>query len=72
MGKVFTSVLNDRLNYFMESKNILKPNQKEFRENYNTSDHIFVLSSLIEYYKAKKEKLYNPFIDFQNAFHQVW
>ena len=44
---LFTSVLNARLNKFIE-KNILEENQAGLRNGYSTTDHVFVLHSLIE------------------------
>ena len=71
-GKLFTSVLNIRLQTFLEEYNILEENQAGFRAGYSTTDHIFVLHSLIELLKTKKMKLYCSFIDFSKAFDSVW
>ena len=71
-GKLFTSVLNIRLQIFLEEYNILEENQAGFRAGYSTTDHIFVLHSLIELLKTKKMKLYCSFIDFSKAFDSVW
>lgn len=42
-GKLFTSVLNERLSTFIESFSILHNNQSGFRKNYSTTDHLFIL-----------------------------
>ena len=47
-GTVFTSVLNSRLLHFFDSNKIIMENQAGLRKSYATSDHIFVLNSLIE------------------------
>ena len=52
--------------------NILEENQAGFRSGYSTTDHIFVLQSLIELLKVKKMKLFCSFIDFSKAFDSVW
>ena len=57
-GKLFTAVLNLRLNKFLDHHNIPEENQAGFRPGYSTSDHIFVLHALIEILKSKKEKLF--------------
>ena len=49
-GKLFTSVLNDRLNQNLENMNILNEEQAGFRKNYSTNDHIFNLKCLIDLY----------------------
>ena len=56
LGKLFTAVLNDRLNAFLADNNILLENQAGFRKHYSTTDHIFVLQSLFELLKLKKKR----------------
>ena len=72
LGKLFTSIINERLNLFLNENNILLENQAGFRKNYSTNDHIFVLYSLIEILKQQKKKLYCAFVDFSKAFDSVW
>lgn len=72
MGKLFTSVLNNRLNDFLEVNYILNENQCGFRSGYSTCDNIFILHAIIEYLRVRKLKLYCAFIDFQKAFDSVW
>ncbi|MES9879996.1 MAG: reverse transcriptase family protein, partial [Sedimenticola sp.] len=71
-GKLFTAILNVRLNSFLEHEEILNENQAGFRKNYSTSDHIFVLYALIDILKSRKQKLFCTFIDFSKAFDSVW
>ena len=47
-GKLFTPILNARLNKFLDAHNILEENQAGFRAGYSTMDHIFVLHALTE------------------------
>ena len=72
MGKLFTLILNDRLTSFSEERNILKPNQIGFRKGYRTSDHVFVLNSMINSYIRKGKKIYGCFVDFSKAYDSVW
>ena len=67
-GKLFTSVLNSRITDYLETNNILGQEQAGFRSGYSTTDHIFVLHSLIQLYQSKKKKLYCAFIDYRKAF----
>lgn len=72
LGKVFTAVLNRRLTLFLDNNETLLENQAGFRKNYSTTDHIFVLNSLIEILKASKQKLFCAFVDFSQAFDSIW
>ena len=71
-GKLFTSVLNIRLNNYLKSYDLLKENQAGFRQGYSTNDHIFALHALIELLKIQKKKLFCSFVDFSKAFDSVW
>lgn len=71
-GKLFTSVLNARLNKFIEQEHILEENQAGFRKGYSTTDHVFVLHSRIEIMKNSNKNLFCCFIDFSQAFDSVW
>jgi hypothetical protein len=41
LGKLFTAILNARLNDYTEEFMILKENQSGFRQSYSTLDNIF-------------------------------
>ena len=70
-GKLFTAVLNQRLNNYLESTGILIEEQAGFRKHYSTADHIFSLKMLIDFYLYKKKRLYCAFIDYRKAFDSV-
>lgn len=70
-GKLFTAVLNNRLNKYLENMNILCEEQAGFRKDYSTIDHIFNLKCLIDLYLFRGRKLYCAFIDYKKAFDSV-
>ena len=70
--KLFTSILNARLNKFLDAHIIIEKNQAGFRTCYSTMGHIFVLHALTEIAKTQKKKLLSLFIDFSKAFDLVW
>lgn len=72
LGKLFTSVLNSRLNEFSNELSLISENQAGFRKGYSTTDNIFVLHTLISLYLSSGKKLYCTFIDFRKAFDTVW
>ena len=75
LGKLFCHVLNNRINSELESKSFLKQEQAGFRKNHRTSDHIFILRTIIDKYVLKSKngsKLFACFIDLKKAFDTVW
>ena len=72
MGKLFTAILNTRLNTFLEVSSMLNETQCGLRASYSTTDNIFVIHALIECLRVHKLKLYCAFIDFTKAFDNVW
>ena len=72
MGKLFSSILLDRM---LEFKNTYCPDPKEqlgFSKGAQTNDHILTLKTLVDKYtKKKKVKLYACFVDLRKAFDTV-
>ena len=68
-GKLFTSVLNSRLN--LESMSLLCEEQAGFRKKYGTTDHIFNLKCIIDLYLFRGRNLFCAFIDYKKAFDSV-
>ena len=72
LGKLFTSILNTRLSNYAEKYEIICHNQAGFRRGLSTSDNLFILQSLFEISKSCKNKLFCAFVDFKQAFDNVW
>lgn len=69
IGKVFNSILNTRLENYLSDNNIIHETQIGFRRKSRTSDHMFILRTLIDKtVKGDKKKLYACFVDFTKAF----
>ena len=58
VGKLFTSILNTRLNEWAEQYQVYVEAQSGFRKGMSTVDNIYVLHSLITYSINEKKKLY--------------
>ena len=71
LGKLFTSVLNNRLVKFTNKYDTINQNQAGFRKNFSTSDHIFTLYYLTNLFKSQKKKLFVGFIDFSRCFDTI-
>ena len=50
LGKLFTSLLQKRLTDYLEINKLITFNQGGFRSGYRTTDHIFILKTLINKY----------------------
>ena len=72
LGKFFALIINDRLTKYLDEPNIIHNNQIGFRKGYRTSDHVFVLKSLIDLYTKSDKKVYACFVDFQKAYDTIW
>ena len=56
IGKLFTAVLNDRLNTYLEEFYLLNENQAGFRRNNSTTDLIFTLHCIMICLEPKRKK----------------
>ena len=73
LGKLFTSILNERLFNFLIKHKLLNKWQAGFIPDHRTSDQTFILKSLVhKYIHQSKKKLYVCFVDFRKAFDLVW
>ena len=71
VGKLFTSILNNRLNEFLNVYRVLNENQAGFREMYSTTHHIFTLKCLIDLRKFRKRKLFCAYVDYERVFDKI-
>lgn len=72
IGKLFTKVLNNRLEEFLAKNKIIAEEQIGFTKGKRPTDHLFVLKSLIDQHTVKGSKpLYTCFVDFRRAFDTV-
>jgi len=69
VAKVFNTILNKRLDKYLSDNDIIHETQIAFQKNSRTSDHMFILRTLIDNtVSRKKKKLYTCFVDFRKAF----
>ena len=71
LGKLFTRILNNRLNQWTEDYGIYIEAQAGFRKHMSTVDNVFVLNGLITHSINTNEYLYCCFVDFTKAFDYV-
>ena len=71
-SKIFTGVLNNRLNKWAENNDVLSDSQFGFRKGRSTTDAIFVLNAIIQKMLNEKGRLFCAFIDLKKAFDSVY
>lgn len=70
-GKLFTRILNNRLNEWADTYHVYIEAQAGFRRQMGTIDNVFVLHGLIKHFINEGKRLYAAFIDFTKAFDYV-
>ena len=71
-SKLFSFILLKRLIEFIDIKKLISPGQIGFMKGKGTSDHIFLLQTIVEkVVKKNKKKIYTAFIDFKKAYDTV-
>ena len=68
LGKLFTSVINERLYNYLTHANLLGNEQAGFRAKHSTLDHIFALQVLSNFYIKNNKQLFCAFVDYSKAF----
>ena len=68
LAKLFTMIINKRLNLWAEVNAVLTEVQFGFRKDKSTTDCLFILHGLIEHSLGKSETLYCSFVDLTRAF----
>ena len=56
VGKLFTSIVNSRLNKYAEEHNVISDSQTGFRKGFSTADNLYVINSLTEILKSNSKK----------------
>ena len=71
--KLMCSMINNRLQTYVDKNGMLNKNQIGFRKHSRTSDHLLTVKSLVKkYVTVGKKKLYACFVDLKKAFDSVW
>ncbi len=76
-AKLYATVLDARITRWAEASGVRAVGQAGFRENYRTTDHIFILRHLVDKYRAPHRQggcatpLYTCFVDLKQAFDSV-
>ncbi len=72
LSKVFISIMHERLYSFLQVNSIMCREQIGFIKKARTSDHLFVLKTIIDKLKKSNKRLYACFVDLKKAFDTIW
>lgn len=70
-AKLYGGILHDRISAFTETAGTRSAGQAGFRQGFGCSDHTMTLRTIIERQRARGQRLYACFVDFQQAFDRV-
>ncbi len=68
---MYSGILNNRLNSYLEFHEVLLDEQSGFRKNRACIDHIFVLSSVVRARLQESKNMFACFVDFKKAFEWI-
>ena len=69
--KLYASIINSRLEQFVEERMILPDTQNGFRKMRSTVDNIYILNHIVNVKLAAGKKIWAFFVDFKAAFDSV-
>ena len=72
LWKLFAIVIFNRLEILIKNTHPISPNQVRFKKGHRTSDHIFILNTIVKrFMRVEKRKLFVAFIDFRKAYDKI-
>lgn len=71
VGKVYTSVLNERVTKWCEKHGVLSEEQAGFRPGRSTVDHIFSVAEVIRLRRSRKKETHCCFLDIKKAYDSI-
>lgn len=72
LSKILQKMVNKRLTWVLESKNIIHNSQNGFRSNRSTTDSIINLTEEIQKAFKRKQELIAVFLDIEKAYDTTW
>ena len=72
MVKTMDRIVNERLKWYLETEDLLAPDQAEFRQFRSTADQVTYLSQEIEDAFQEQKLVLASWVDLQKAFDKVW
>ena len=70
--KIFETMINNRLKWYLEKNKIINIKQSGFRNHHSTTDHLLTLTDIINKAMATQQTVNTIFLDITKAFDMVW
>ena len=70
-GKLFTSILNDRLTTYISLNEMMSEAKAGFRKGYSTTDQIFTVKCTVELFVCQGRRLFCTFVDYSKTFDSI-
>ena len=71
MSKLFTALLHKRLEKWSVKENVLLDNSLGFRKGLRTEDGMFILTTLLDKYAKRGERIFSCFVDFAKFYDSI-
>lgn len=72
LAKVFNTIINKRLSDFLEKNSVISDTKIGFKKKARTSDHLFIVNTVIRKFRGLKRNVFACFVDFRKAYDRVW
>lgn len=72
LSKIMEKIINNRLIWWLETRNLICPDQSGFRKNHSTMDQIINLTDAVQENFEKNQHLVAVFFDLEKAFDMTW
>jgi len=71
-SKLFTSIMNRRLEIVCRDNNLISDCQFGFYKERSTVDAVFILDALIQHFLKRNTRLYIVFVDLKRCFDTIY
>ncbi|GIY34555.1 putative RNA-directed DNA polymerase from transposon BS [Caerostris darwini] len=72
LGKTMEKLILNRLNWYLEDRNLIVNEQAGFRKNRSTTDQVTYLSQIVKDALDNRNILSAVYVDFKSAYDTVW
>ena len=71
LGKLFDTILNNRICFCKEAFSLDNPWQNGFKQGSRSTDNLFIFNAILDKFKGQKRPLFICYVDFKSAFDYI-